>query len=143
VVDDIERVEISPEEIDEVINYIRKNMQEEVASWREDKVRMKVKDWYIKKLNTYIRKKIEVKTVSQREDKDIHIKDREEVKEISIEKPSDLLDSKSEDKIEDIEEQIMRCPPEKLREILITLIKEYPEIRKIIGKHYMKNPSFY
>lgn len=46
----IEGIEISSEDIEEVIDYIRKNMQEEVASWTEGKVREKVKDWKLKEL---------------------------------------------------------------------------------------------
>lgn len=46
----IEHVEIPDEKIKDVITYIRQNMPEEigVASWKEENVREKVKDWYIK-----------------------------------------------------------------------------------------------
>ncbi|MBA7534222.1 hypothetical protein ES705_26468 [subsurface metagenome] len=47
----IENIEISDEEIDSAVEYIRRNMPEEigVASWKEDNVREKIKDWYIEK----------------------------------------------------------------------------------------------
>ncbi|MBW2003213.1 MAG: hypothetical protein JRI72_01160 [Deltaproteobacteria bacterium] len=47
----IENVEIRDEEIDNVIAYIRRNMPEEIGvySWKEDNIRERVKDWYIKK----------------------------------------------------------------------------------------------
>ncbi len=46
----IKEVEISSREYNEVIDFIRNQMQEEVASWTETKTREKVKDWYLKKL---------------------------------------------------------------------------------------------
>jgi len=46
----IEKVEISLGNIEEVIDYIKRSMQEEASSWTEDKVREKVKDWYLEKL---------------------------------------------------------------------------------------------
>lgn len=47
----IEKIEIKDEEIGSAIAYIRRNMPEEigVASWKEDNVRERVKDWYIEK----------------------------------------------------------------------------------------------
>lgn len=47
----IEKIEIRDEEIVNATAYIRRNMPEEigVASWKEDNVREKVKDWYIDK----------------------------------------------------------------------------------------------
>ena len=47
----IGKIEIKDEEIKSIITYIRRNMPEEigVASWKEDNVREKVKDWYIEK----------------------------------------------------------------------------------------------
>ena len=129
----IEGVEITLEEIDEVIDYIRKNMQEEVASWTEGKVREKAKDWYIKKLNTG--KKIKEKIVSWKRESSLFVRDKRGTKELPARQPSDLSYPKSREKIEYIEEQIRRCPPEKLREIVLKLIKEYPEIRVIIEKY--------
>ena len=50
---DIENIEIKDEkdQINDVITYIRRYMPEElgVASWKENNVREKVKDWYIEK----------------------------------------------------------------------------------------------
>jgi len=61
-----------------------------------------------------------------REELDVYFKtdDKENVEDWYAEKT-----------IKDIENQIIRCHPEKLQEILIQIIKEYPEVRKIIKKH--------
>ena len=131
----IEGVKISPDNVEEVIEYIRKNMQEEVASWIESKVREKVKDWYIKKLNT--EKKIEEKKVFWRGESHLSIENKFNVseratKELNIRQSLSLS---PRERIEDIEEQIRRCPPEKLRKIVLKLVKEYPTIREIIRRY--------
>lgn len=41
----LEDIEIGDSEIEEVIDYLNKNMQEEVSLWTEDKVKLKLKDW--------------------------------------------------------------------------------------------------
>jgi len=50
----IENIAISDEEMDTVIEYVRRNMPEEIGvySWKEDNVREKVKDWYIAQKET-------------------------------------------------------------------------------------------
>jgi len=47
----IDYIEIKREEIDSVVGYIRQHMPEErgVHSWKEDNVREKAKDWFLKK----------------------------------------------------------------------------------------------
>ncbi|MDI6889415.1 MAG: hypothetical protein QMC83_00520 [Thermodesulfovibrionales bacterium] len=45
----IDSVSIFYSDIGEIIDYLYKNMQEEVAQWEIDKVESKVKDWWIKK----------------------------------------------------------------------------------------------
>jgi translation elongation factor P/translation initiation factor 5A len=42
---DIEKVSISDKEIETVVDFLNQNMQAEVASWDENKVRERVKDW--------------------------------------------------------------------------------------------------
>lgn len=46
----IESVNIANTEIDEVTEYLYQNMQEEIASWEEEKVKSKVKDWRLSKI---------------------------------------------------------------------------------------------
>lgn len=48
---DIEAVNITKAEIDEVVQYLYQNMQEEIASWEEEKVESKVKGWRLSKIN--------------------------------------------------------------------------------------------
>ncbi len=48
---DIESVNITKAEIDEVVQYLYQNMQEEIASWEDEKVESKVKDWWISKIS--------------------------------------------------------------------------------------------
>ena len=45
----IESVNITEAEIDEAVQYLYQNMQEEIASWEEEKVKSKVKDWRLSK----------------------------------------------------------------------------------------------
>jgi len=47
----IETVNITEDEIDEVVQYLYRNMQEEIASWEEEKVKSTVKDWRLNKIN--------------------------------------------------------------------------------------------
>lgn len=47
----IESVNITQAEIDEAVQYLYQNMQEEIASWEEEKVKSKVKDWRLSKIN--------------------------------------------------------------------------------------------
>ena len=46
----IENVSISDEEIETVVDFLNRNMQEEVASWDEHKAREVVKDWGLKRV---------------------------------------------------------------------------------------------
>ncbi len=48
----IESVSITEKEFEEVIDYLNRNMQEEVAQWEEEKVASKVKDWRLSKSQT-------------------------------------------------------------------------------------------
>lgn len=47
----IKNIEISSGDFKDVIQYVRKNMQEEVASWTEINTRDKVKDWKLEQIN--------------------------------------------------------------------------------------------
>lgn len=113
----IEGVEISFEDMEGAIDYIKINMQEEVASWTEDKVREKVKDWYNEKL-------------------------KRQLEELKFSKQEGRITSSQhdgfhphpipEEKVKNIKQQIENYSAEKLRAILIKLIDEHPEIIKTI-----------
>ena len=45
----LDDIEVEDGDIEEIIEYLNKNMQEEVAYWTEDKVRLKLKDWKTEK----------------------------------------------------------------------------------------------
>ena len=47
---EIKNVNISDEEIETVVDFLNKNMQTEVVSWDEDKVRALVKDWQLEEV---------------------------------------------------------------------------------------------
>ena len=119
----IEGVEISNEDVEEVIDYIKRNMQEEVASWTEDKVREKVKDWDREKLKKRLEKFKPFNpngsdgetTTSQRGDFSSHYISKEKVK--------------------NVKQQLKNCPAEKLRIILIKLIDEHPETIETIERY--------
>ena len=53
----IETIDITSEDYEDVIVYLQKNMQEEIASWTEDKTREEVKDWFIAKSASERKKK--------------------------------------------------------------------------------------
>ncbi|AGB05212.1 hypothetical protein AciM339_1352 [Aciduliprofundum sp. MAR08-339] len=116
----IEGVEISSEDIGEVIGYIKRNMQEEVASWTEDKVREKVKDWDREKL----KKQIDELEYSKRDD-GITTSQHYKFHSHPI----------SEEKVKNIKQQIESYSAERLKEILIKLIDEHPEIIETIEKY--------
>ncbi|MDP2835756.1 MAG: hypothetical protein Q8N97_02095 [Methanobacteriaceae archaeon] len=46
-INDIKSIDLAPSDYDELILYIKKNMQEEVGSWTENKTREVLKDWEI------------------------------------------------------------------------------------------------
>jgi len=111
----IEGIEISPEDMKEVIDYIKINMQEEIASWTEDKVREKTKDWEREKLKKQLEKT-----------KPLNPNILDSI--TPIPKPNDtsspLIDKEI---VNDIKQKIKNYPTEKLRIILIKLIDEHPE----------------
>ncbi len=123
----IEGIEISPEDIEEVIDYINRNMQEEVASWSEDKVREKVKDWYTEKLK---------KSQAQLE-KQIKELQTKGSKTIALDIGSHPFIS--EGRIENIKKRVRESSEKNVKEILIKLIDELkdkrPDIVETIEKY--------
>jgi len=116
----IESIKISSDEdIQEIINYIRNTMQEEVASWTEYKVRDKIKNWYIQKLEK-----------STPSDKVIIEPSSEPYLKTSIE--SYLETNRREKNIiekeekENIKNKIIMCDGEKVKQILIGLVNNCP-----------------
>jgi hypothetical protein len=45
----LDNIGVEDDDIEEIIEYLNKNMQEEVVYWTEDKVRLKLKDWKIER----------------------------------------------------------------------------------------------
>ncbi|MEA3313221.1 MAG: hypothetical protein U9Q18_02460, partial [Caldisericota bacterium] len=117
----IEHVNISDTEINEVIEYTKTNMQEEVASWSEDKVLLKVKDWWIEK---------------EREKKE---EEEEEEKEKENEGggvgPSDNGEVISHERVEKVKSKIEKLDGEKAKETLIKLLNDHPEIANYIERY--------
>jgi hypothetical protein len=122
----IERKIDSSEEIKEVMDYIKKNMQEEVASWTEDKVREKVKDWKIDKLE-------ETQESSEKQFKDSK-KSYQSIRATTFPVSKDI----SEKKIENLKRQIKSSSTKKIKKILIRLIEEHPEIIETIEVYLKK-----
>ncbi|MBO8152008.1 MAG: hypothetical protein H0Z30_05895 [Candidatus Marinimicrobia bacterium] len=109
----IEGVEILPEDIEEIIDYIKRNMQEEVASWTEDKVREKVKDWYRMKLEKQIEE----------------LKRTEQGDEVTVIRHPQSFSSISEERIESIKQRIWVISEKSAKEILTKLIDELKDKR--------------
>jgi hypothetical protein len=115
---EIENVEIPETEIQQVIDYLRKSMQEEVASWREDRVREKVKDWWIEKE----RKKKEKE-------------DEEKENEKGGVSPPDNGGAITLKRVEEMKSRIEKYEGSKAKKILIRLIEDNPEIVNYIEKY--------
>ena len=118
----IEGVKISSEDIEVVIEYIKRNMQEEVASWTEDKVREKVKDWYIRKITP----------------KHPPLEEGEYIPQHS-EPSSHLTPPIAKERIENIKTRVWKSSEKDIKEILIKLIDElkdkYSDIVETIEKY--------
>ena len=132
----IEGVEISPEDIEEVIDYIKRNMQEEVASWTEDRVREKVKDWYtekLKKSQAQLEKQIE--ELKQTKGSEIIAQDNK----ITVSQHTESHPFIPEGRIENIKKRIWGSSEKNVKEILIKLIDElkdkHPDIVETIEKY--------
>ena len=122
----IEKVKIPSADVEEVIDYIRRNMQEEVASWTEDKVREIVKDWYTEKLEKQLQEQ-------HKEIGDNELGNKKEEK--SAGSVRDYRDSSSKEKVREIKRIIESYSAERLREILIKLMEDNPEVVDIIMKY--------
>ncbi|HJH25715.1 MAG TPA: hypothetical protein C5S37_02840 [Methanophagales archaeon] len=96
-------------------------MQEEVASWREDRVREKVKDWWIEKER-------------EKKEKDYYYgEDKGNVREIvSDYNNSGVINHK---RVEEMKSRIEKWEGDKAKKILIRLIKDKNEIVDYIEKY--------
>ena len=111
----IENVEIHETEIENVVDYLKKNMQEEVASWSEDKAREKVKDWWIVK-----------EREKERKEEDYYEEDKgNETKIVSDRKSGGFINLK---RVEVMKSKIEKWDGDKAKKILIMLIKDKPDI---------------
>ena len=110
----IENVEIHETEIENVVDYLKKNMQEEVASWSEDKAREKVKDWWI------------VKEREKERKEDYYEEDKgNETKIVSDRKSGEFINLK---RVEVMKSKIEKWDGDKAKKILIMLIRDKPDI---------------
>jgi len=134
----IEGVEISPKDIEEVIDYIKRNMQEEVASWTEDKVREKVKDWYtekLKKSQAQLEKQIEELKQTKKINEIIAQDNKITVSQYTESHPISFI---PEEKIENIKKRIWGSSEKSVKEILTKLIDKlkdkHPDVLETIEK---------
>jgi len=166
----IKNIEISSEDFKDVIQYIKKNMQEEVASWSEIDTRDKVKDWKLEKISDSDQKDKQTEPSNQstkqpsgEEESNTQSKPTGQfAKESSVRKdittqskPTDQ--SKSEDSttsstsetigtgkgekppeikddLKEIVAKIEHCNENILKKVIISVIKERPDIIGIIEK---------
>jgi len=118
----IENVEIHETEIENVVGYLKKNMQEEVASWKEDRVREKVKDWWIVK-----------EREKERKEEDYYEEDKgNETKIESDHKSGGFINLK---RVEVMKSKIEKWDGDKAKETLIKLLNDHPEIANYIERY--------
>jgi len=115
----IKNVEIKDDEIEKIIEYLRRNLQEEISFWNEDKVREKIKDWYLRKVSHVQRTNKYIEKISDETYKGLEKNEKIKVfyeaseKEV-IEKIKNINDIKI------------------LKKIILELIESNPEIATII-----------
>jgi hypothetical protein len=126
----IENVKISETDIEKVIYYLKNNMQEEVASWKEGRVKEKVYAFLIEK------ERIERERIKkEKKEKESGGKEKENGRG-SVSPPK-------EDKvfyIEEIKSKIEKCDCNKAKKILLSLIENKPEIVDYIEKYMRELP---
>ncbi|WP_456372584.1 DUF6079 family protein [Methanocaldococcus sp.] len=139
----LENINIEDEKIDEVIEYIRKNMQEKCSLWDVSKVRELVIKWkeeQIKKKEEKIEKLTKTKQKLEESKKiDITCKikeDREiiETKDYYNKKKEDEDKKTIKNKLELLKEKILKYEGD-LKELLITIIENHPYIAEIIERY--------
>ena len=119
----IENVDISDTEINEVIEYTKTNMQEEVASWSEDKVVLKVYKW-----------RLEKDKEREKEEKDYYYgADKGNESEIvSDHNNGEVINHK---RVEVMASRIENWDGDKAKKVLVRLIKDKNEIVGYIEKY--------
>ena len=103
----IENVEIPETEIENVVDYLKKTMQEEVVLWKEDRAREKVKDWWIEKERG-------------KKEKNYHNEEDKGNEVVSNHNNGGIIRHK---RAEEIKSKIERCEGNKAKEILIKLLE--------------------
>jgi hypothetical protein len=120
-INNLEGVDISLNDIEDVISYVRENMQEEVASWTEDKIREKVKDWEREKL--------------KKEKENI---EKEFINKINNPSSEAILTPVENERIISLKKKIEKCEEKILRDIMKKLLDENPQIAIFIER-YLEN----
>ena len=123
----IENVEISETEIENVVDNLESNMQEEVASWREERVREKVKDWWIEKERG-------------KNGEDYYHGGEDEGDESKIGDHNNGGAVINHKRVEEKKSRIEKWDGDKAKKILIRLIENYPKIIDYIEKYEGKLP---
>ena len=120
----IESMKIEENEIEVIFVYLKSTMQEEVASWEEDKVGTKVRDWGL------IEKEKKKKDISS----EGMFKSNDFVSEHNNEK---II---NDEKIKEIKSKIEQCSGDKAKNILLRLLEEKPEIANFVEKYEKEEP---
>jgi len=107
----IEGADISPNDVSDVLRYIRHTLPEEVSSWTEDQVREKVKDWKIEQLKRRTSDHIDYVSPPHPEPA---IRDS-------------WISGNNLDEVRMIE-QIKRLPLHKLQQLIFRVIGKHPEV---------------
>jgi len=138
----IDNVEIKEQDIEDVIRYVRQNMPEEIGveSWKENRVREKVKDWYIE-LKRRIKKTESEKLSSQPTQLLTQATTQAKIVEIPYTPPADgkkengKVAEKPEESKLSIIMKIERSDENTLKSNLKRMIEECPDVIGILEEY--------
>jgi len=99
-------VSISDEEIEIVVGFLNQRLQKEVSSWDEDKVRALVKDWQLEKIREQKEKENEPRSQNG-----------------------------NGERVGKIKQKIQNYSSENIKELLIKLIDNHPELCRLLEKY--------
>ncbi|WP_456471816.1 hypothetical protein [Methanocaldococcus sp.] len=116
-------INIEERDINKVIDYIKKNMQEKCSLWDESKVKEVLLRWEIEKLQE-----------KEEEKEKIINKTKDGKKHINKDIYKDKGYEETTNKLKQLKEKILNYSGD-LREILIMIIEEHPEIADIISRY--------
>jgi len=103
---EIKNVSISDEEIEIVVGFLNQRLQKEVSSWDEDKVRALVKDWQLEKIREQKEKENEPRSQNG-----------------------------NGERVGKIKQKIQNYSSENIKELLIKLIDNHPELCRLLEKY--------